>query len=68
MWSIGCISGLIFLVNVSAGMHIGGNKDPLQLLDRGILQAEEIEPEFNHHHHIQEIVKASSLIHWARTV
>ena len=62
MWLVGCISGLIFLVKVSAGMHISGNKDPLRLLDRVQLQAEEIEPEFNHHHHIQDIEKASSLI------
>ena len=44
MWSVGCISGLIFLVNVSAGMHIGGNKDPLRLLDRDQPLAEEIDP------------------------
>ena len=62
MWSDGCISGLIVLVTVSAGMHIGGNTDPQRLLDRVQLQAEEIEPEFNHHHHILEIEKASSLI------
>ena len=61
MWSVSCISGLIFLVNVSAGMHIGGNEDPLRLLDRDQPLAEEIDQEF-HHHHTQEIVKASSLI------
>ena len=61
MWSVGCISGLIFLVNISAGMHLGGKKEPLRHQDRVQLQAQEIEPEFNHHH-IQEIEKVGSVI------
>ena len=55
MWSVGCISGLIFLVNVSAGMHL---KEPLSRQDRVQIQDQELEAEFNHHHHIQETEKA----------
>ena len=55
MWSAGCISGLIFLVNVSAGMHL---KEPLRRQDRVKIQDQELEAEFNHRHHIQETEKA----------
>ena len=55
MWSAGCISGLIFLVNVSAGMHL---KEPLRRQDRVQIQDQELEAEFNHRHHIQETEKA----------
>jgi len=59
MWSVECISGLIFVVNISAGMHWGN--EPLRHQDRVQLQAQEIEPEFTHHH-IQEIEKVGSVI------
>ena len=32
MWSAGCISSLIVLVNISAGMHLGSNKVKTQIL------------------------------------
>ena len=56
MWSVGCISGLIFLVNVSAGMYL---KEPLRRQDRVQIQdqVQELEAEFKHHH-IQETEKA----------
>ena len=63
MWSVSCIAGLIFLVNVSAGLD--GKNDPLRLKDRDHFQIqgqgqefEETEPAFNHHHHTQEPEKA----------
>ena len=55
MWSVGCISGLIFLVNVSARMHV---KEPLRRQDRVQIQDQELEAEFNDHDHIQETEKA----------
>ena len=59
MWSVGCISGLIFLVNISAGMH---SNEPLRRQDRVQIQDQELDSleaqcQFNHHH-IQETEKA----------
>jgi len=37
MWSVGCTSGLIFLVNIYDGMHdLGGKKDRVRLQDHVI--------------------------------
>ena len=61
MWFVGCISGLMFLVNVYAGMHLKLKEplrrqaqDPFQIQDEKL----ELEAEFNDHHHIQETEKA----------
>ena len=65
MWSVSCIAGLIFLLNVSAGLHLGGKNDRLRLdkvKDRVQFKIQETEPDFNHLHHIQETDKAGWVI------
>ena len=58
MWSAGCISGLIFLVNISAGMHLASNEDPLRRL-RGQPQDQD---RGQFHHHIQDTEKVCSVL------
>ena len=63
MWTVGCICGLIFLVNISAGFHLDGKND-VQLNETQDLSGQELELEsdLEYHHHVQQAKMASYVI------
>jgi len=64
MWAVGCIYGLIFLVTISAGVHLDGENDQVQLNETQDLSGQEIELEsdIEYHHHVQQAKMASYVI------
>ena len=67
MWAVGCIYGLIFLVNISAGVHLDGKNDHDQFQlenETQDLSGQEIELEsdLEYHHHVQQAKMVSNVI------